>query len=61
MYAKNDYDFAEVEALLLQVCLDRKKWAKEIDHKYIHYISPNKWYWNWKKGALNGAKSHWQY
>ena len=25
MYAKNDYDFAEVEALLLQVCIDRKK------------------------------------
>ena len=25
MYAKNDYDFAEVEALLSQVCLDRKK------------------------------------
>ena len=28
MYAKNDYDFAEVEALLLQVCIDRKKMSK---------------------------------
>ena len=25
MYAKNDYDLAEVEALLLQVCIDRKR------------------------------------
>ena len=49
MYAKNDYDFAEVEALLLQVCLDRKKWAKEIDHKFIQYISPIKWI---KKGSF---------